>query len=447
VVNGDWTYYGTAQGLGPDVWDVSADEAGNVYVAGGDAVYVKRRGDQQFLRFDSTNAGLTMNCNDQALESQQVPTKPFYQCQILSVAGASPGRAVIGFDGFETETANTPNFDWVLLGNGGADVVSFDSTAPSLSRARHVDIGSPPGIVCTAEGNEIRGSCADPGNYWWVNGRHLLHRVRRIVVNHDPSTPMYGDAWFCGEHATFAALLANSAARGYKDYTAGVDPKYAEEKDVWEHLHPALVPTDNPAGFVNGECTALSIDPRNGIPWGSNRYRTVAVDGYGADLHNDNWWMKPATEAAYLDIWPDPSRSTADLNGPSYDDVSSMSHCADGTLWVGSLAHGLARINTDGSMNLLSLPDPSLANDVTAVACDPLDSSIWIGLGQGGVMRLQNGKFQAVPTAGLPDFAKHPVKSIQIDRWAGTRIVYFAFEETTPAGKVSAGGVASYAGP
>ncbi len=76
ITQGDWTFYSGPQGLSGDIWDVSADEAGNVYVAGGDAVYVKQRTDQKFLRFDWQNAGLTVNCNDINEVNLPTPTKP-----------------------------------------------------------------------------------------------------------------------------------------------------------------------------------------------------------------------------------------------------------------------------------------------------------------------------------------------------------------------------------
>ncbi len=439
---GSWTYFGGAQGLSADVQDVSADEGGNVYVAGGDAVYVKRRADERFLRFDAENAGLTVNCNDEAEQHLEVPTQPFRQCRIISVAGAAPGRAIIGFEGFRTDLAGTGTWDWVLLGNGGADVVAFDPEAGSLSRVRHVEIGSPPHTICVAGGHERRSTtCSDPNDYWWVTGRHLMHKINRIVVNHDPSTAMYGDAWMCGQHGTFSVLLNDAAARGFPDHTAGVHPKYRDSKDVWEHLHPAYAPPGYPDAFINGECTALSIDPRSGTPWGSNRFRTVAVDGYGPDLRNDQWWMYPPTEDTFLDLWPDPS-----MDEPftaAYDDVSSMSHCADGTLWIGSLAHGLARIDPAGSIAHVPLPGGATGPGVSAVACDPLDASLWIGLAAGGVLRLRGGVFEPVGDPGMPGFAGHPVPSIQIDRWADRRIVYFAFQPTASG----AGGVASYDGP
>ena len=75
---------------------------------------------------------------------------------------------------------------------------------------------------------------------------------------------------------------------------------------------------------------------------------------------------------------------------------------------------------------------------------------MWIGLGWGGVMRrTQDGKFTTLDPAGLPDFARQPVRSIQLDRWsAGGRTVYFAFMPSTQGDAVlKAGGVAAYSGP
>jgi hypothetical protein len=436
VKRGDWTWWGRAQGLSDDVQDVSADEGGNVYVAGGDALFVKRAGDQAFLRFDAAGAGLTKGCNDPADYHDETPAKPFTMCRILAVAGASAGKAIIGFDGFNLEPQD--GAAWTFK-TGGADVVTFDPAAKTLARQRHVRIASPPHVICATTTFYGRvSSCPDPTNWWWVNGRRMVARVRRIVVNHDPRSPMYGDVWFGGKHGTFSALLANAEARRLPDHTAGFLPEWADAKDVWEHDHPDL--WDAKGGFVNGEGWALSIDPRDGTVWGSNGYRTTTMQGYGADLSDDHWWT-----GTKHDLWPDPP---GEYLTPAADDVQSMSHCPDGTLWIGSLSHGLARFDPAGQLSFTSLPDPALRESVSAVACDPADSSLWIGLGVGGVMRLRNGKFEAVDTTGLP-FASNRVQSIQIDRWSPTRIVYFAFAPLTDGNGaiVQGGGVGAYAGP
>jgi hypothetical protein len=444
VTDGHWSYYGPAQGLSQDVQDVSADEGGNVYVAGGDALYAKGRADVSFLRFDDANAGLTRNCNDFSEIMNPVPTTPFRLCRVLSVAGAAPGKAIIGFDGFGIEAQH--GTAWALAA-GGADVVAFDPDRKTLSRTRHVFIASPPHRICGVTHEEQATTCSDPNDFWWVNGRRLVHRIRRVVVNHDRSSPLYGDVWLAGEHAAFSALLNDAPARGLVDLTAGLGPEWADAKDVREHLHPAITPPDGQ--FINGEAWALSIDPRTGTPWGSNGFRTAYVLGYGANLAEDLWWMGPSPRGGpeFLDLWPDPPDT---YFGKSDDAVHSMSHCPDGTLWIGSLLHGLARIDPAGAISFLDLPaSAGVGNSVSAVACDPTDASLWIGLLYGGVMRLRAGAFERIAPDGAPAFAHHMVQSIQIDAWSSPRVVYFAFvPQTDAAGAIlQGGGVGAYDGP
>jgi hypothetical protein len=437
-----WTYYGSGQGLSGDVHDVSADEGGNVYVAGGDALYAKGPSDGQFRRFDAANAGLTRNCNDKSEIMNPFPPKPFYLCPVISVAGAAPGRAVVGLKGLD-QSADLGS-TWIFK-TGGADVVSFDGHAGTLSRVRHVEIGSPPHIVCGANGEVNSGTCSSPTDYWWVWGRRLLRQVFRITVNHDKSTAMYGDTWFAGNHGTFAVLLANAASRGWTDRTAGFDPEqWADAKDVWEHMHPSI--TSSTGAFLLGESWALSIDPRSGTPWGSNTIRTAYVVGYGPDLSGRNWWdMGPATKSAFYDLWPDSGDEWA---GPTNDHVRAMSHCADGTLWIASTTHGLAKIDPSGAVSYPPLPDPAVNTGVSAIACDPSDGSIWMGLVQGGVLRLRGDTYEAADPAGAPGFAHHPVASIQVDAWSTPRVVYFAYPpQVDAAGQIVAdGGVGAYAG-
>jgi len=347
-------------------------------------------------------------------------------------------------------------------------VVAFDPDKRVLTKTRHAWIVSPPHTVCTApsayEERAPPGFVCPTQDSWWLGGRRLFRRVHRIAVNHDTSSPKYGDAWFCGEHATFAALLNNGVEqRNMYDRTAAF-PYFADAYDTWEHLHPALHDATN--SFINAACWGLSIAP-DGTPWASNQYRTAWVGYPGSDLSNDNFGMSPyvtpttcpagSTCAPYAgyDIWPDPPDAasfSSEYYGSVFDGVLSLSHCPDGTLWVGSFMHGLARIDTSGGItNDFGHSDPILRNPIQTVACDPLDSSVWIGFQNGQLGRFRNGAVELVDTTGAPDFAKNVVQSIQIDRWAtnSRRIVYFAFGPNTDAiGNITAGGgVAAYAGP
>lgn len=447
VRSGSWTYYGVPQGLSPDIHDVSADEGGNVYVAADDAVYARDRAAEQFLRFDSQNAGLSRKCNDPADMFTQPPPKPMVMCSILSVAGASPGKALIGFDGFGLEADAAA--DWAV-NTGGVDVVAFDAAAGTMTQVRHVLTGAPPHVVCdyghtqwTDEPCEPPpGTTPLPSTPWWDWGRRLLRKVSHIAVNHDPSTLMYGDAWMGGNHATMAVLLNSTSERNWKDPTAGLDPIWADMKDFWEHLHP-VVNFALPGGGVGehyGEGYAISIDPRDGAPWASNGVRTATTGGYGVDLTYRNFGMR------MIDIWPDGDDPYPIFNA-SDDFVRSLSHCQDGTLWAGSLTHGLARIATSGSISYLPLPNGAGAN---SVACDWSDNSLWIGLASGGVLRWKNGSFEPIAVTNAPAFAAQPVQNIQFDRWSsGGRVVYFAFGAVkNSTGAITApGGVGAYDGP
>ena len=449
---GSWTYHGVPQGLSPDVHDISADEGGNVYVAAGDAVYARARAADQFLRFDSENAGLSKKCNDASEISNPVPPKPMVMCPILSVAGASSGKALIGFWGFgvEADTGQT----WAL-DTGGMDVVAFDPVAGKMTKTRHVLTGAPPHVVCDYGHTQwldlpcvprVGDTIIPPPLPWWDFGRRLFRKIDRIAVNHDPNSALYGDVWMGGGHGTLGALLNNTAARNWKDTTLGLDgsdPSWADAKDVWEHLHPIVVATRADGILVEnyGEGYAISIDPRNGMPWASNGYRTISVGGYSADLTYRNWGMFPT-----IDIWPD-GTDPYPIFDAADDFVRSLTHCQDGTLWAGSITHGLARIDTSGAISYVPLPN---GDGAQTVACDWKDGSLWVGPWSGGLLRWNGTTFQKIEVAGAPAFAGQQVQNIQFDRWSsGGRVVYFAFGAAKDStGAITApGGVAAYDGP
>jgi hypothetical protein len=442
---GHWAYFGTAQGLSPDVRDVSPDEGGNVYVAAWDAVYAKRRDDDAFRRFDSENAGLSRKCNDAAFMTSDFPPAPFFQCPVVAVAGAAPGKAFVGFENVFGQAADS-GADWAHEA-GGADVVAFDAeSGTTMTRVRHVLTGAPPHVVCDTDHDQWVPTCSTPDGWWWNNGRRLMRSVRHIAVNHDRSSLMYGDAWMGGEHSTLSVLLENAEQRGWVDIASQFGPKWADAKDFWEHHHPAVdyLGCDVPGCYwqIVGQGEGISIDPRNGRPWGSNGLRTTSISAYGESLTYRQWGMENI-----LDLWPDDA--THPYYGPMNDRVRALSHCADGTLWIASQTHGLARRDPAGALSYLHLPDDSAG--AIAIACDWSDGSLWIGLGTGGLLRLAGDRFEDVAVAGAPDFAHQPVLRIQADRWssAAGRILYFAFGALLDdQGRITApGGIAAYDGP
>jgi hypothetical protein len=426
-----------AQGLAPTVHDVSPDEGGNVYVAAGEAVFAKRGGDAGFVRFDADTSGLTRNCWDPAEISNKSPPGEPYACPIISVAGSTPGKAIIGFKGVGTDY----DYDapWALR-SGGADVVSFDGNA--LTRVRHVLIATPPGVIC-AESGDPNQTLTDCPEKWpdsiWITGRLKLRQVNRILVNHDRSRPLsHGDAFLGGSHATITVLVANPEARGWIDLTRG-DPAWADTKGVWEHEHPA--PPPPPGMFLAGEGWALALDPDSNVPWYANEFRIARLPYYATHPHpwGQAWWGGQDPPYPHLALW---AQESDPFDAAKRDNVRSMSFCDDGTLWVASVNHGLARrAPGGGTWSFVDLPEGS-ANAALAIACDPSDASVWVGFARGGFGRLKNGQW-SLPPAGAPAFAGNPVQSIQIDRWSSPRVVYLAHV----ASWNGAGGVTVYAGP
>jgi hypothetical protein len=447
---GSWTFY-AAEGDAVGVYDASPDEAGNVYVAAGAAVFAKARDAAEFAAFDAKSAGLTTSCD----------LAQTLMCPIVSVTGAQPGRAIVGFEGMGTDGDLDPEW-W--MASGGADVVAFDPAAGTLARERHVFIATPPEHVLENDAYDF-----------WNLGRKKVRQVLRIAVEHASSRPLqYGDVWFAGTHGTFSALLANAAERGWS-IDATQYPGFEASDDVWEHDHPDLrgvlyengVPRKPGGEILTGYATAIAIDPTTGDPWAANGFRLAVKKGAGA---RPDGWRAPmfpprngdwSATSGYYDIWPDPVFSSPSefwANNPAYQDaVSALSFCPDGTLWIGSRIQGIARrapgepLATD-VFETIPIPANFCWEDagapicaVYSVACDPEDGSVWVGFGFGGVGRYKNGAWTFPLPPDAPPFARqNPVDSIQVDAFGAERIVYFSHIATY---RGASGGLTVYRGP
>lgn len=430
---GDFLFYSTDQGLTAEVSDASADEAGNVYVAGGSAVLAKRRDDQDFRRFDLATAGLTANCWDATEIKNPTPPGPPRPCPVISVAGAAPGKAVLGFKGVGIDY----DYDapWAL-DSGGADLVTFDGTA--LAKERHVFIASPPGVVCEQWANPPQNTVCNEtwSDSTWMSGRKKSRQVKHIVVNHDRTRPRsYGDVFFGATHAVISILVAHPDERGWIDTTKG-DPRWAETKGVWEHEHPALAAPDG--RFLSGESMGLALDPVTNVPWFANEVRTASLPGYASMSHPtwNGWWGEMDPLRPFISFWNDPADATR------WDVVTGISFCDDGTMWVSSAGNGLKRVSRDGAWTQVDTP-VAFDGRASAIACDPSDGSVWVGFGYGAFGRWKDGWQQIFPV-GAPGFASNPVTSIQIDRWSSPRVVYLTHTATA---KLGPGGLTVYAGP
>jgi hypothetical protein len=320
------------------------------------------------------------------------------------------------------------------------DVVTLSGT--TVSRQRHVLVASPPGVVCEHWANPPANTTCNEN--WigstWVDGRMKMRQIQRIAVNHDTSRPLsYGDAYVGSTHGSLAIFVAHPEDRHWPDLTKG-DPRWDDTKYVWEHHHPDAPSTDG--RFLSGESWAVAVDPATNVPWYANQFRISAMPAYASIRAPDwrNYWgpQDPAGPG-YLAIWHPELPQDPNVA----DNVSSLSFCGDGTLWIASSTNGLARRAQDGTIATVSLP-ANHGNSALAVACDPSDGSVWVGFGWGGFGRYKNGAWWTYDGHGAPPFAvQNPVRSIQIDRWSDPRVVWFAHTDS----RFGPGGVTAYRGP
>jgi streptogramin lyase len=125
-----------------------------------------------------------------------------------------------------------------------------------------------------------------------------------------------------------------------------------------------------------------------------------------------------------------------------------MTFCPDGALWVGSINHGLARVDT-ATGNISGVGLPGGGQNVWAVACDR-NSNLWISTDFAEIVRYdtRSGAFSMAP-ASLPELAHHVAWNIQIDDWSRPNpVVYFAMRSFTDGqGQLHPGGVVAFGGP
>jgi hypothetical protein len=206
-----WTFYGGSNGGPSHVFGVSADQGGNIWVAGGeDGLFLLRRGATTFRRFTMADG---LHPYGYPRSDQGTISRTYLN--VASVAGGPAGTVFVGYLGMPTgpgeygceDNWDGPSPDASIFKSGDADKVTLVGDAISVV---HYDISSGQGVV----GGEPR-------------GREKICDVYRVV--YDAAT---SSLWFGGNH-------------GY----AWGDPGYAGNptclgqlgcSGVYEHAHPLL---------------------------------------------------------------------------------------------------------------------------------------------------------------------------------------------------------------
>ncbi|ATB37670.1 hypothetical protein CYFUS_003095 [Cystobacter fuscus] len=428
---GDWTFYGSAEGLPPHVLGVSADEGGNLWVAGGeDGLFVLQKGQTRFRRFTQEDG---LRPHGYMPDGSAPPGTKYLN--VISVTGGPAGVAFVGYGGkapasgmptCEDEwdaayyAGRTP--DASIYKSGDADRVTLSGTGIQVV---HYDISTGPDKVA-----------AEP------RGREKLCHILRIA--YDPKTR---SVWFGANHGFAwgnADFTGYSCAPGTWNYDCA---------GVMEHVHPAINGWN-----ASGTGVVLLTDSYYGVSLASNgdvwfggairstrfRYGTLGYNYWRAQVQSED----RAYSANRLDVWPDavsePSLPTREQRVD--DNVSGMAVMGDQSVWVGSFTRGLALLDSNGQrLRTLSTELVDGAGRVSAVAADPSDASVWAGASWGeGLSRVRGGEVLLYGESVLPSSVHWlPVKDIQVDRSGPQRRILIAFDGTPS----KPGAVGVYTGP
>jgi hypothetical protein len=394
-----WRFYGTQHGGPRRVYGITADEGGNVWVAGGeDGLFLLRPGANTLQRYTLADGLRPYGF----MPDGSVPPGEKY-LKVISVAGGPAGTVFVGYEGRPGKGSDHCESNWdgpspdpSRYKSGDADKVTLrpDGTLEVV----HYDIFSGPNVVR----DEMR-------------GREKLCNILRIAYDKNTNS-----VWFGGNHGF---------ARGDARYTGNNTCNgQLSCSGVMEHVHPhvnALSETGD-AILLTDAYYGVSVHPSGDVFFGgsnrSTRFR------YGSN--GNNYWraqsMSENRDYAWnrFDLWPD---KVGEPNMPRPadrvdDHVSGMAVAGDDTVWVSSFTRGLARMNAEGGdVRYVNVGVPHLS----AVAVDPGDGSVWTGARWlGAVFRLKDGH---VITYGCGDFGRRlcmsAVSDIQVDRSNGRRIL------------------------
>ncbi len=358
-----WTFYGTQHGGPRRIYGVSADEGGNVWVAGGEeGLFVLSPGATTLRRFTMAEGLRPYGY----MPDGTSPVGSSY-LKVISVAGGPAGTVFVGYEGKPGTGANHCESNWdgnkrdpSRYKSGDADKVTLNADG-SLSVV-HYDIFSGPGVVRD-----------EP------QGREKLCSILRIA--YDKTTE---SVWFGGNHGFArgdALYTGNNTCNGQLSCSG-----------VMEHVHPAINAYGDSGGIVlltdayYGVAVHSSGDVFFGGANRSTRFR------YGTN--NKNYWTaQTLTEGSQnawnrFDVWPDKvgEPSFPKPNERVDDHVSGMAVQGD-NVWVSSFTKGLARMNVNGGdVQPISTPERALST----VEANTADGSVWVGARWLGIVyRLQ----------------------------------------------------------
>ncbi|HEX9573322.1 MAG TPA: hypothetical protein VF994_04455 [Myxococcales bacterium] len=428
-----WSFLGPQHGGPHDVFQVSADQGGNIWVAGGvDGLFLLRPGATKFERFTIADGlhpygyltGKQADARKVPAGTPADPSPSLSATPVIAVEGGPPGVVFVGYQGKPGCEDNWDNAgrDPAIYKSGDADRVTLkpDGTLSVV----HYDIFS--GLDVVRDEPE---------------GREKLCSIFRIVWN--PST---NDLWFGGNHG-FAWGNPNYAG----DPTC--DGQFACSGNI-EHSHPAVNGANRV--YLTGDYRGVAPDPVTGDVWFGGLNRTTrfhwnAFTGttverfFGAqnltEGYNDVLDPPKCPSAAgtpcyinnRIDLWPD-AKEEGFFPGPldrTDDVIFAMAAQGDGTVYVGSGYLGLKQLNANGT-TAKDLTSSISSSSVGALALDPSDQSLWVGNRYGrGIDRLRGAAKQAYALDVFGNLANSGIEDIQFMGSGAARKVLVGFRQDT----------------
>lgn len=409
-----WKFYQAKDGLtSTQVMGVSADEGGNIWVAGGTSgVFVQRAGSSTFQRY-----GLADGLHPYGYMPDGGPSDTNPYLEAISISGGPAGTAFVGYMGkpvplgvkdCESNWDDGQPPDPAIYKSGDADKVSLNGSGINVV---HYDIFSGPNVV----GSE-------------PHGREKLCNIFRVVYQHGTRY-----VWFGGNHGFalgFADFAGNPTCDGQLS-CAG----------VWEHVHPAINGWSSDdlstasVYYLTADYRGVDVDPLSGDVWfggliRTTKFRFQTAGGYfnaeGQTQNSGYAWNR-------MDVWPDK------VGEPNYprpsdrndDNVWGIAAMPDGSAWIGSRSYGLRRMNSSGAM-VDDATSKLLDKHVTALARDPADDSVWIGYpggyGLGLSQLMPNGSIRHFNASALGNVTYMTVRDIQVDTFSTPHRILVAFE-------------------
>lgn len=416
-----WTFYGPQDGLPAHVNGITADEGGNIWIAGGEAgLFLIRAGSTTIERFTMADGLRPYGF----MADGSVPPGPKY-LNVLAVEGGPAGTVFVGYQGRSLSPQNHCEGNWdsanpdpSIYKSGDADKVALTTSGISVV---HYDIFSGPNVV----GDEPQ-------------GREKLCEVHSLLWD-----KAAGRIWFGANHG-FAMGNANYTGNN----TCNGQLSCA---GVLEHIHPLVTGFSDAQRTqvvtLSGTYRAMDLYSNNDVFVGADvRSTRFKFGGNGglASPGNAYFAAQPQSEndtSNHFDIWPDafPEPYAQD---PATDLVFGVANNGDDTFWVGSgKGHGLAHVSSSGQV-LGLLKTELISPYVSRVARDPSDGSIWAGGRYGGISRVSNGTVTKYGWQTLGVAAGLMVSDVQAMPTTGGRKMLISFDSETGKG----GAIGIYSG-